>query len=101
MNAYLIRIVSRGARAVVCVLCVASLTRAAFLCDVDGVGVNVCGSKLASDHFADDGVGIATTATGMHHLLRRQVGYMDDAPQKFNFENKATVIMCFSRNLQP
>ena len=65
-------------------------------CDVDGVGVDVCGSKLASGHFADDGVGIATTATGMHHLLRRLEGYMDDARRKFNVENKATVIMCFN-----
>ena len=65
-------------------------------CDIEGVGVDVCGSKLASGHFADDGVGIATTATGMHHLLRRLEGYMDDARRKFNVENKATVIMCFN-----
>ena len=65
-------------------------------CDIEGVGVDVCGSKLASGHFADDGVGIATTVTGMHHLLRRLEGYMDDARRKFNVENKATVIMCFN-----
>ena len=72
-------------------------------CGVEGVGVDVCGSKLASRHFADDGVGIATTVTGMHHLLRRLVGYMDDARRKFNVENQATVIMCFNvekRNLR-
>jgi hypothetical protein len=51
-------------------------------CDVDGVGVAVCGSKLASGQFTDDGVGIATTATGMHHLLRRLEGYMDDARRR-------------------
>jgi hypothetical protein len=37
-------------------------------CDVEGVGVDVCGSTLESAHFADDGVGITTTATGMHYL---------------------------------
>ena len=61
-----------------------------------GVGVKVGGKLLASGHFADDGVGIATTADGMHHLLRRLEGYMDDARRKFNVENKATVIMCFN-----
>ena len=61
-----------------------------------GVGVDVGGKRLASGHFADDGVGIATTADGMHHLLRRLEGYMDDARRKFNVEHKATVIMCFN-----
>jgi hypothetical protein len=55
-------------------------------CDVDGVGVDVCGSKLASGHFADDGFRIATTATWMHHLLRRLERYMDDARRKLRRE---------------
>lgn len=65
-------------------------------CDFDGVGVTVGGKKFVSQHFADDGVGIARTAEGMHHLLRRLEGYMDDARRKFNVENKSTVIMCFN-----
>jgi hypothetical protein len=77
----------------------------AFLRDCDVDGVDVCGSKLASGHFADDGPGVGITTntnTQIQNILVTQTtatrmhleGHMDDARRKFNVENKATVIMC-------
>jgi hypothetical protein len=65
-------------------------------CAIDGVGSRVGGKNLASIHFADDGVGVATTETGMHHLLRCLEAYMADARRDFNVCLKGTVIMCFN-----
>ena len=71
-------------------------------CDVEGAGVDVCGSTLESGHFADDGVGIATRLRECTTLLRRLEGYMDAASSTSRTRRLSScATMCPRRSWRP